>query len=182
LHQQAFRPAPVDVAPALPKPPAGLAASLLSQQDQWVAPAEAKASGFMVFADEPAAKTPVALAQAAEPELLPAIPGTVVELPEQLPMVPALAVGSWLELEIKGHWQRTQLSWVSPHGTMYLFTSGQGKTQSMSQRMLARMLAAGRLRVLSDQASMVDGALNAVVHTAMLNSIDIETSNPPARP
>ena len=58
---------------------------------------------------------------------------------------------------------------------MYLFTSVQGKTQSMTLRMLQRMLTQGLLRVVSDQASMVDGALDAVVQTAILNSMDIKS-------
>jgi hypothetical protein len=86
-----------------------------------------------------------------------------------------LSVGVWVELQTKGAWQRTQLSWISPHRTMYLFTSVQGKTQSMTLRMLQRMLTQGLLRVVSDQASMVDGALDAVVQTAILNSMDIKS-------
>jgi hypothetical protein len=167
----------VEPAPFLPEATAGLAPSLLDDQEQWVAPAEAKASGFMEFADESIKKTPVAAVQA-KPEFSYSTPDEGADLPQ---LAAALVVGSWLELEIRGHWQRTQLSWISPHSTMYLFTSGQGKSQSMTQRMLDRLLAAGKLRILSDQASMVDGALDAVVHTALLNSIDLVMSNPPAR-
>jgi len=175
LHQQAFRPAVKEAVPAPPLPPAGLADSLLtSQDDHWVAPAEAKASGFMVFPDETEKKVPAGMAAATAPIKLPAPPVVAEKVMPSAPVeTVSLAVGAWLELEIKGHWQRTQLSWISPHGTMYLFTSGQGKTQSMTQRMMARLLAAGKIRVLSDRASMVDGALDAVVHTAMLNSIDL---------
>jgi hypothetical protein len=43
----------------------------------------------------------------------------------------------------------------------------------MTRRMLEKMLAVNALRVVSEQ-SMVDGALNAVVHAAMLNSLDIK--------
>jgi hypothetical protein len=76
-----------------------------------------------------------------------------------------------VELQSKGIWTRTQLSWISPQRTMYLFTSVQGKTQSMTQLVLERLHDSGLFRVLSDQ-SIVDGALDAVVHTAMLNSLD----------
>jgi len=171
LHQQAFRPAAVDVAPVLPSASVGLAPSLLADQEQWVAPAEAKASGFMVFAEDAAPRKTAATA-AAVVTALPAPPPVADVTPAPL-ISASLSVGAWLELEIKGSWQRTQLSWVSPHATMYLFTSGQGKTQSMTQRMLVRLAAQGKLRVLTDQASVVDGALDAVVHTAMLNSIDL---------
>ena len=151
-HHQAFRPATQGDAAA----PEGLDASLLGSQDHWVAPAEAKASGFMDFADQVDADLP-------KPGPSPLVPQTST--------VP-LAVGAWIELYLSGAWQRVQLSWISPHGTMYLFTNVGGKTQSMTQRFYERMLAEGKLRVLSDQASMVDGALDAVVRTAMRNSID----------
>lgn len=55
---------------------------------------------------------------------------------------------------------------------MYLFTSVQGKTQSMAQRMLERMVGTAMLRVVSEQL-LVDRALDSVVHTAMLNSLDL---------
>jgi len=172
LHQQAFRPTVAETAPVPPAAePVGLAQSLFVNQEQWVAPAEAKASGFMVFAEDAAPRKPAATA-AAVVTALPASPPVDDVTPAPL-ISASLSVGAWLELEIKGSWQRTQLSWVSPHATMYLFTSGQGKTQSMTQRMLVRLAAQGKLRVLTDQASVVDGALDAVVHTAMLNSIDL---------
>lgn len=151
-HHQAFRQTAKDDADAARSE--RLDESLLGSQDHWVAPAEAKASGFMVYADEEAVDVP-------KP-----VPVHVAPAPV------SLAVGSWVELHIAGGWQRVQLSWISPHGTMYLFTNVGGKTQSMTQRFYERLLAEGKLRVVSDQASMVDGALDAVVRTAMRNSID----------
>jgi len=151
LHHQAFRPPPKEEPLVV-----GLEEGLLGSQDHWVAPSEAKASGFMVFADEEVQETPQ--------------PPVVATVPDAVPV--ALKLGAWVEVQLKGAWQRMQLSWVSPHGTMFLFTSSRGKTQSMTQRFFERMLAEGKLRVVSEQASMVDGALDAVVHTAMLNSID----------
>jgi hypothetical protein len=44
-----------------------------------------------------------------------------------------LTVGAWVEIAIKGVWQRSQLSWISPQRTMYLFTGAQGQTQSMTR-------------------------------------------------
>jgi hypothetical protein len=170
LHQQAFRPV---AKVAVPKPREGLAESLLGSQEHWVAPAEAKASGFMVFADEPVQKASPTVDSAVARDTAQQKQPPVV-LPQPRAIAASLSVGAWLELEIRGHWQRTQLSWISPHGTMYLFTSGQGQTQSMTQRMLEHLLAGGKLRVVSDPVSMVDGALDAVVQTAMLNSIDLE--------
>jgi len=154
LHHQAFR-APTKEAPV----DAALEAGLLGSQDHWVAPSEAKASGFMVFPDE----------QVQDP-----LPKQAVDV-SSAPIPMALKLGAWVEIQIRDSWQRLQLSWISPHGTMFLFTSARGKTQSMTQRFFERMLAEGKLRVVSDQASMLDGALDAVVHTAMLNSIDSGT-------
>jgi len=153
-HHQAFRPPTQEEAAA----PEGLAASLQGSQDHWVAPSEAKASGFMVYADEETVDVP-------KP--------TPTPTPTPTPAASvSLAVGAWVELRISGAWQRVQLSWISPHGTMFLFTSVGGKTQSMTQRFYERMLTEGKLRVVSDDSSMVDGALDAVVQTAMRNSID----------
>jgi hypothetical protein len=154
LHHQAFRPA-TDAPPQ--EEHEGLADSLLGNQDQWVAPAEAKASGFMDFPEEVAPKAAPAPAVAQVTE-----PGEPV----------VLQLGAWVEVEVKGAWKRMQLSWISQHGSMYLFTSSKGKTQSMTQKFFDRLLAEGKLRVVSDQTSMVDAALDAVVETAMRNSID----------
>ena len=162
LHQQAFQPA---ASVPLPSGRAGLVASLMND-DHWVAPAEAKASGFLALSDEiPAGRAPAAEEKPVWDHAVSA--GVNGEMG-------ALLVGSWVELEVKGAWTRTQLSWVSPQRTMYLFTSVQGKTQSMSQRMLERLISTGELRVLSAQP-VVDRALDAVVKTAMLNSLDLKT-------
>jgi hypothetical protein len=83
-----------------------------------------------------------------------------------------MAVGSWVELLGDGVWSRTQLGWISPQRTMYLFTSVQGKTQSMTKHLLLRLIASDALRPLAER-SVVDGALDAVVHTATLNSLDL---------
>jgi hypothetical protein len=152
LHHQAFRPAVKDAPTVADK---GLDAGLLGNQDHWVAPAEAEASGFMVLPDEQAADVPK------DVPVKPASPVDVI----------SLKPGAWVELLVGGAWQRVQLSWISSHGTMFLFTSVGGKTQSMTQRLFERLLAEDKLRVVSEKASMVEEALDAVVHTAMLNSI-----------
>ena len=161
LHQQAFRPATTGAPAALAR--TGLAQTLHGDQDHWVAPAEAKASGFMEMPED------------LVPVPAPAVGPVGPELAGQTEAaLNSLSVGTWVELKVNAAWTRTQLSWVSPQRTMYLFTTVQGKTQSMTQRMLERLLGLGTLRVLSDQP-MVDSALDAVVHTAMLNSLDLRT-------
>lgn len=160
LHQQAFKP----VVKVTESPPVvGLLPSLLAEADPWLAPSEAKASGFMELSEDlpaPPVVVPV--------ELLP-MPDISAALPAEF----TLPVGAWVEMRIKDAWVRAQLSWASPHGTLFLFTSAYGSTQSMTRRSRDRLLANGTMRVVSDQP-VVDGALDAVVQSAMLNSLDIK--------
>jgi hypothetical protein len=154
LHQLAFKanlkPQPsVDVAePALPVA-ASIRASLLAEGDPWVAPEEALASNFMELPDLPASVAPGSL------------------LPDSFDNLP---LGSWVELLVNGQWIRTQLTWASPHGTLFLFTSVLGTTQSMTRRSRDKLEAAGNLRVISG-APVVEGALNAVAQMALQNSL-----------
>ena len=169
LQQQAFK------VPAKASTPAvvsnSLLSSLLEPEDPWIAPAEAKASGFLDLPPDPANDrvhvNPVGQenAHSGLPVLsMDPVVGTSID---QL-----LPLGAWVEMLTNGAWTRTQLSWASPHGTLFLFTSTYGSTQSMTRRSRDKLLAAGRMRIVSSQP-VVDGALDAVVKTAMLNSIDI---------
>jgi hypothetical protein len=169
LHQQAFRPA---VAPAEPpKPAAALAPSLLGDDDPWLAPAEVKVSGFMSLPEE----MPEPSAQAAVRGVAPAKALPVGRpVPRADPPADAdLAVGAWVELWVNEAWVRTQISWASPHGTLFLFTSAHGSTQSMTRRSRDKMWAQGSLRLVSGQP-VVDGALDAVLQTAMRNSLSLK--------
>ena len=56
---------------------------------------------------------------------------------------------------------RTQLTWVSPHNTLFLFTGADGSTQSMTRRMRDKLTAEGLLRVLPRQ-HVVDSAIDAM--------------------
>lgn len=84
---------------------------------------------------------------------------------------PDMAVGTWVDLRVDGQWERTQLTWVGPHGTLFLFTSASGRSQSMTRRLRDRLMAQGALRVVSEQ-TVVGEALDAVARTAMRNSVD----------
>ena len=159
LHQQAFK--PVAGTPEAPRV-SGLHPSLLAQADPWLAPAEVEASGFMELPQDLLAQPAVAPV-----ELLP-----VLEAPLVPPAAISLPVGAWVEMRVNEGWVRTQLSWASPHGTLFLFTSVYGKTQSMTRRSRDKLLANGTLRVVSGQA-VVDGALDAVLQSAVLNSLDL---------
>ena len=82
-----------------------------------------------------------------------------------------LTIGTWVNLQVAGQWERTQLSWIGSHGNLFLFTSASGRTQSMTLRLVDRLMRQGSLQVLSEQA-IVDGALDAVAQTAMRNSVE----------
>lgn len=169
LHQQAFRPAAdgpaTRISPFMANEPVG--------HKHWLAPEEAKASGFMDMTDDTPRKGPVqAPAQASGPMLDSVLPLAARSAPAPaLPSLDTMTVGAWVEIAIKGSWQRSQLSWISPQRTMYLFTGAHGQTQSMTRPSLENLLAHNALRLVSDQ-SMVDGALDEIVHTAMRNSLD----------
>lgn len=166
LHQQAFKPPTI----AVPASPHGeLLPSLFEPEDPWVAPAEAKASGFMELPQEvrshPASATAPLVNTAEPPSKLDSALATSAD--------DLLPVGAWVELWVNGAWVRMQLSWASPHGTLFLFTSTYGSTQSMTRRSRDKQLAAGTMRVVASQP-VVEGALDAVVQTAMFNSIDVK--------
>nr|MBP6599960.1 DUF1631 family protein [Giesbergeria sp.] len=72
-----------------------------------------------------------------------------------LPLPPELedqfVVGAWIELITNRRKVRTQLTWASPHNTLFLFTAADGSTQSMTRRMRDKLAADGTLRVISAQ-------------------------------
>ncbi|MDP3652396.1 MAG: DUF1631 family protein [Rhodoferax sp.] len=125
----------------------------------WVAPGEAQASNFMEWPELPLPQTPEA------PVALETFSAAADVDMDALPL------GSWVELLVKDHWVRTQLTWASPHGTLFLFTSVFGTPQSMTRRSRDKLAQAGQLRVVTGQ-TVVDGALDAVAQIAMRNSVD----------
>lgn len=58
-------------------------------------------------------------------------------------------VGVWVELLQQRRLVRTQLTWVSPQNTLFLFTAKDGSTQSMTLRMREKLLAEGNLRIIA---------------------------------
>ncbi|MBI2748909.1 MAG: DUF1631 family protein [Burkholderiales bacterium] len=166
LHQQAFQVAKQPAAPQPPPPapaaPPSTRPHLVDEGNPWLAPGEAQASNFIDLPDTPV-DTPSA--QATDDDAVVASADTAA------PALSTLALGSWIELWIHGEWVRTQLTWASPHGTLFLFTSAQGATQSMTRRSGDKLVAAGHLRVISSRP-VVDGALNAVAQMALRNSVN----------
>ncbi|MCW5653454.1 DUF1631 family protein [Hydrogenophaga sp.] len=81
----------------------------------------------------------------------------------------ALAVGTWVDIYQDGQAIRWQITWASPHGTLFLFTGDDGRSLSMTKRGLERLMEQNRLRVVADHG-VVDEALDEVARQAWLNS------------
>ena len=82
-----------------------------------------------------------------------------------------LRVGTWVEILIKGEWVRAQLTWCSPHATLFMFTSVGGTAHSMSRRTLDRLRTTDSLRVVADRP-VLDEALDQVALAALKNSVN----------
>lgn len=147
--------APAQPATASPEQAAGSRTEIeLDDNPAWLAPQEARDSGFLTLPTE----------KPAEDEAVPLLPMLADE------ELPALELGNWVEMNTGKGWQRTQLTWASPHGTLFLFTRPDGSTQSMTRRMRERMMREGLMRVLSTQP-VVAGALDEVARTALRNTV-----------
>ncbi len=174
LHQLAFKPGPPVAAQerskhAVKERPK---LDLRDDDDPWIAPSEAMESGFMESAVNDS-QGPQAAGDSAHDMLTPNPPAPVDGGLVPVCAVGAMAIGTWVELLIAGKWERTQLSWASPHGTLFLFTNSYGSTQSMTKRSLDKLLAEGAMRLISQQ-TVVQGALDAVAQVAMRNSVDVK--------
>ena len=126
----------------------------------WMGNSEALEAGFV----QEAAVTPT---QA---------PGPEVATPVGAPVTGVIAIGSWVELQLDDQWMRAQLTWTSPHRTLFMFVSTGGKAHSMSQRTMDKLRAQGMIRIISD-GRLVDKALDAVAQTALRNSVDAGNSD-----
>ncbi len=132
------------------------------ESETWMQPAEARDSGFM---EDLLIETQPAFLDT-EP-----MPGDWQSLQEGSPAPAAqtLAVGTWVDLREDERDVRCQLTWASPHGTMFLFNAANGRTISLTRRGLERLQSLGRLRVVA-QNGLVDDALDAVARQALINS------------
>jgi hypothetical protein len=81
----------------------------------------------------------------------------------------SLETGSWVDLALKGQWVRAQLTWTSPHRTLFMFISAGGLAHSMSRRTMDKLRAKGNIRLVSD-GRVLDNALDAVAQTALRNN------------
>jgi len=136
--------------------------------DSWLAPIEAQHSGF------------IETQHLVEPKPLfhPTEPGFSATRPAAEETGPGLTEaglqpGAWVEMFVDGGWGRYQVTWASPHGTLFMFAGARGKPHSMTGRLLSKMLKGGTLRMISDQP-VVEGALDAVAQAALRNSVDLK--------
>ena len=97
-----------------------------------------------------------------QPELL--AEQEALQPPVQPPKEPerdGFVIGAWVELTTSGKLLRTQLTWCSPHNTLFLFSAPDGSTQSMTRRMRDKLVAGGALRVMDAQRT-TESALRTV--------------------
>lgn len=139
-----------------------------SEASLWVAPSEAKDSGFMESGlEDMAATQPMPLHELPGATSAPtAYADTVVEPADHL------ALGSWVELQKDQQWLRAQLTWISPQGSLFMFTAVDGAPFSMTLRTLNELLDADKIRVVA-RADLVTSALDAVAEAALQNTIDL---------
>ncbi len=166
LHesQQAQRPVPPDTAMTRDELDAMLDEDA-QESGPWLGPTEAQHSGFMETHHSVVPKplfqqTQPGFGDTAPPEL--ALAAGLTEL--------QLQPGTWVDMQMDGGgWARFQVSWASPHGTLFMFAGAGGKPHSMTRRLVGEMRQGGTLRLVSDQAP-VEGALDAVAQAALRNS------------
>src|SRR3569832_703486 len=100
-----------------------------------------------------------------------ASPEAALEEPSASVRATEMKTGTWVELNVKGEWIRAQLTWASPAGTLFMFTSQAGTAHSMSRRTLDRLRAENHIKIVAER-NIVDEALDQVAKTALKNSID----------
>jgi hypothetical protein len=145
----------------------------------WLAPQEMRDSGFISgYPDDEESSPEDTLPMQYSDEVAPEVPNDVpaYQQPEigavgDVLVIEPPALGSWVEFLSNGAWVRAQLTWASPHGTLFMFTGAAGNPYSMTRRALDKMQARESMRIIT-QDSVVVGALNAVTQAALRNSVN----------
>jgi len=104
------------------------------------------------------------------PEHVASPEAAAVEEPPASAKAHDMKTGTWVELSVKGEWIRAQLTWASPAGTLFMFTSQAGTAHSMSRRTLDRLRTQGHIQVIAER-NVVDEALDQVAKAALKNSL-----------
>ena len=105
------------------------------------------------------------------PDEAPQIPDEVADSGPEPVGAADIRTGTWVELMVNGNWLRVQLTWASPHATLFMFTSLAGTAHSMSRRTLERLRGQGLMKVVADR-NVVDDAFDQVAKAALRNSFD----------
>ena len=163
IHEQAFEAGRVAAADtdATPVPaPAGDVARAQAPGDDglWMADDEVTDSGFMRD-------------NAELPPAMPDVPEAVDPVVQNDWSAESLGTGSWVDLAQGGVWVRAQLTWASPHRTLFMFTSAGGLAHSMSRRTMDRLRGLGLIHLVSD-GHVMDNALDAVAQAALRNDLE----------
>ncbi len=148
LHQAAFeKPAPAPVVSVVPEPEPAVA----------VAP------------------EPLVAEESAQPAA--AVPEEIAPAPAEVAPDPYadFVIGAWVELVTNGRMVRTQLTWASPHGTLFLFTAPDASTQSMTRRMRDKLAAEGALRVVPAAKPAVARALDVATVVPGRKNLDAKS-------
>ena len=140
----------------------------------WLDGVEVQESGYVDFDNLPDGGVDTDIEKVAAPEA-PEQEEASREVPGEDSMAglrsDELRVGTWVEILIRGEWVRAQLTWCSPHATLFMFTSVGGAAHSMSRRTLDKLRSGDQLRVVADRP-VVDEALDQVAQAALKNSLD----------
>ncbi len=136
----------------------------------WLAPQEVRDSGFMDsnslggFAPTQTQNfTPQTAANAVETASAYAA--------QAAPYLARMQLGCWVEFQSDQQWLRAQLTWASPHSTLYMFTGAGHKPHSMTRRALEKMVVKNMLRMVANEG-VVASALDAVAQTAVRNTVN----------
>ncbi len=131
--------------------------------EPWIQPQEARNSGFMGDLDEKTVFSEQTPPQRDWADIKVGMDKTETQYIQTLP------VGTWVDVWQDGQALRCQITWASPHGTMFILTVADGRSISMTRRGLDRLREKDLLRVVADQG-VVDTALDAVARQAWINS------------
>jgi hypothetical protein len=159
FHEKAFegaRMASLDIAPPVASEPS------VSAVDVWIVGEEAADSDYLEVAQS-------------EPLAADSVPteAGVAAAQQAAWSIDRLNTGSWVDLALSTGWVRAQLTWASPHRTLFMFISGAGMAHSMSRRTMERLKEKDLIRLFSD-GHVMDNALDAVAQAALQNDLDRE--------
>jgi hypothetical protein len=165
FHEQAFDsakpPLPADDAATAAAQETALRSVAMPPDELWMVEDEAADSGYLE-------QTPFMPAD--EPDH-PEVPDPA---DQQSWSAESLNTGSWVDLALGGQWVRAELTWASPHRTLFMFISGGGMAHSMSRRTMDRLRSFGLIRLVSD-GRVMDTALDAVAQVALRNDPGMPT-------